>query len=348
MIIYIFLIVVLFVLSLLELGDLKVGTTVKSVVTIALVAFSGFRYYIGSDYVSYVNLFSYPEDLPGLEWGFSFLIDFVHLVNGKVQLLFLLSAVLVMVPLAYVLNTFCYKYYITSLTVYVSSFIYFESMNTVRQAIAMSFMMCAICLFANSEKKRLFILFSLFAALFHYSALIISIVAYFVVKLSKSELKTKYLLFFLVFSFVIGRNISSLFSVLLQISSLLGYGQYMDNFEMRGVSTGSFQYLLNIYAIGTILYYKNAFTLSKFNVSILNLFVLSIIFYNLFIDFYIGLRFYWYFFLFIVFVIPMICGNFLYRQRIIVFALLIAPLLLFTLVSLNSVDYLPYNVSFNF
>ena len=178
--------------------------------------------------------------------------------------------------------------------------------------------------------------------------MIISIVAYFVVKLSKSELKTKYLLFFLVFSFVIGRNISSLFSVLLQISSLLGYGQYMDNFEMRGVSTGSFQYLLNIYAIGTILYYKNAISLPKFDVSVLNLFVLSIIFYNLFIDFYIGLRFYWYFFLFIVFVIPMICNNFLYRQRIIVFTLLIAPLLLFTIVSLNSVDYLPYNVSLDF
>lgn len=316
--------------------------------TIALIAFSGFRYYIGSDYINYVNLFSYPEDLPGLEWGFSFLIDFVHLVNGQVQLLFLLSAILVMVPLAYVLNTFCYKYYITALTVYVSSFIYFESMNTVRQAIAMSFMSCAICLFANSGKRRLFILFSLLAALFHYSALVIAVIAYFVVKLSKNELKIKYLFIFLVLSFVIGRNISSLFSVLLQISSLLGYGQYMDNFEMRGVNTGSFQYLLNIYAIGVLLYYKDAISLPKFDVSVLNLFVLSIIFYNLFIDFYIGLRFYWYFFLFIVFVIPMICNNFLYRQRIILFTLLIAPLLLFTIVSLNSVDYLPYNVSLDF
>ena len=349
MLIYFFLFFILLTFVVVENTNTKIPPVFKVLIVTLLILISGLRYEIGSDYHNYVYLFDHLDNYPLLEYGFKYLVLSIAWVGGSAQHLFLLSSILIVLLLSYTIDKFCGRFFFTALTVYVFSFVYFESMNTVRQAIAMSIMCYAVCSYIFNRKILVFFLLVMLSLLFHNSAIIVGLLSYLIIKFSDKNKNYTIYFFLLLFSFILGHSINLLFSFLSEASSLLGYAQYMDNFEQRGVDTGLYQYLLNGYALLFILYArKNNLRLTEFGSYMLRLFFVSIILYNTFIEFYIGLRFYWYFFIYLMFVVPEFLKHYRMNQRTIIFTILMSPILVFTIISLNSIKYSPYNYTLIF
>lgn len=333
----------------LENVNVKILPIFKLLTVVLLISISGFRYEIGSDYQNYVFMFDNLDDYPLLEYGFKYLVLAITLIGGSVQHLFLFTSALIILLLAYTINKYNRRCFFTALAVYVISFVYFESMNTVRQAIAISFMCYAVCSYIFNKKRWAFLLLVILSSLFHSSAIFVGVLSYFFIMFNSKNKNYTIYFFLLFFSFFLGHSINLLFSFLSEASSLFGYAHYMANFEQRGVETGLYQYVLNGYALLFLLFaVKNKLRLAEFESCMLGLFIVSIILYNTFIEFYIGLRFYWYFFIYLMFVVPVFLKYYRINQRFLIFTLLMSPIFVFTIVSLDNIKYSPYNFTLNF
>lgn len=349
MLIYFILFFFLLCFVVIENMNIEILPVFKFLVVAILISISGFRYEIGSDYHNYVFLFDHPDDYPLLEYGFKYLVLFIKFMGGSVQHLFLFTSALTILLLAYTINKYNGRFFFTALSVYVISFVYFESMNTVRQAIAMSFMCYAVCSYFYNRRLILFMLFVVLSSLFHSSAVLIGVLSFFLLKFTYENKGLYPYSILLLLSFVLGHSINMFFSLLTEVSSLLGYAQYMDNFEQRGVETGLYQYILNGYAFLFIAFaHNNKLHFTKFDFFVLRMFLISIILYNTFIEFYIGLRFYWYFFIYLMFFVPVFLKRFRTNQRNLIFIFLMSPIFVFTVISLSSIKYSPYHYTFNF
>lgn len=350
MIVYYILFGLLLFFAIVELCGYKWNNSFRILLTLFLVCLSGFRYEIGNDYSNYVSIFNHAEDSFRIEPGFIGLISFVKALGGNAQAMFLLSAFLTIVPLAYVINRVCPKYFCAAIATYVFSYIYFEGMNTVRQAISMSIMFYAFYDYLAKNKNWNYILLALIASLFHYSAVIVAVAGWFVMKFTGKNINAFVIIIALIVSFILGYYIQYFTDQISLVAVLLGRGDsvYLDNIEQRGVSSGLFHYVLNIYALCfLIISYLRRRYLSDIDVGIFKLFFAAIITYNFFINFYIGLRFYWYFYLFIILTIPTILSLVKKNSRALLFITIISVFVAYTFLSLGTAFYSPYKFSFD-
>lgn len=349
MTIYYLLFVFLLVLSLLELSNVKIIKIARIFTVIILLAISGFRYEVGNDYNNYVLMFNNVEYFSYIEPGFRGLIWLVKTLGLNVQALFLVSAILAIVPLAYVVNKYCSRHFFTAISLYVMTYIYFEGMNSVRQAISMTILFFAFCEYFEKRKILYFLLFSILASLFHLSSILIAFSGWVIVWYSGSDLKIKNFFIALIISFVAGYYINSFAGQIEFVASIIGYSEskYFDEIEQRGVNTGIYHFVLNFYAIGFMLYaYIKRSLLKDFEKNTFKLFFTSIIVYNFFFNFYIGLRFYWYFFLFIILVIPIILSHIDKSIRTLTFLLMVSIFVAYSYLSLNKIYYSNYHYTF--
>ena len=236
----------------------------------------------------------------------------------------------------------------TSMTVYVLSYVYFEAMNTVRQAVAMSAFLLVFYFYIIKEQKLKALLALIFGALFHKSILIIAFLAFIISKF-RDKFNIKLCLILLLGSFVIGHCLQSFFDAISGLTMLLGLNSnYMDVFEERGVASGTFQIYLNISALYLLIFNKKQFSPKNRRNQIIALFyVAGIVIYNVFISFYIGLRFYWYFYLFLILVIPNLLKKRKIKIRPLFFIVLVLIITIYTFVSLQSKYYIDYNMNFS-
>lgn len=347
MITYYFLFLVLLCYAFVELRDYELNRFSKVFIVLLLVAISGFRFEVGDDYNNYLPIFKYPDDY-SLEPGFLLIVYFVKSIGLSPQAAFFLTSVLVIVPLAWFINKIIPQYFVTGLSTYVFTFIYFEGMNTIRQAIAMTIMLIAICSFIQNRQRLSFILMVLFAACFHASAMVIGILAWFVIVYSTEDLNERFFFLSLVFSFIAGFFILSFVDLLANLSSVFGYANYLNYLEQRGVNSGIFHYFLNVFACYILLfsYFKKEF-LSFFEKSVIKMVLVSVILYNFFFNFYIGLRLYWYFYLFMVFLLPTVMKYLEKRVRFLSYSMLICIFIAYTIISLGTDFYSNYRYSLN-
>lgn len=348
--IYLVLFLILLFFTLVEINAKnRIGIVYKILIVVLLVSVSGFRYGIGNDYGSYYGIFNHSDELSRIEPGFRALVDLLDKLGLTAQALFMVTSILVVVPIALTVNKYRPNYFFSALTVYVLSYVYFEGMNTVRQAVAMTIMFVAFCKYIENNKNRNFALLTAVAVLFHSSAVVIGIIGWSVLKFSGPRINIKAFSIALIVSFVLGYSIRSFAGEVGALASFFGYGGYLDEMEQRGVSSGIFHYVLNIYAFVFLFFTKNASKpFSKFDTNVLKLFILGVIIYNFFFEFFIGLRLYWYFYLFVTFVIPSILPFFNQSSRGIAFLMLVGVLAAYTIVSIDSPYYSPYNYSFEF
>ena len=322
---------------------------IKIFLVLILVCISGFRYEIGNDYYHYVLIFDQIEGYSRIEPGYMGLISLVKFFGGNVQAMFMLSAILAIVPLAYVIDKVFPKYFCVAITVYVFTYIYFEGMNTVRQAISMAIMFYAFKDYLTNRKILKYVVLVLLAVLFHYSVVLVAIPGWFIMRFSGKNINTVAFALALILSFVIGYYINSFTNQIVGVANLIGRGDsmYLDNIEQRGVNSGIFHYVLNFYAIAFLIfsYIKRNF-LSEMDNGILKLFFTAIITYNLFINFYIGLRLYWYFYLLITLAIPVVLVHINKKNRALAFIVILSVFLVYTYLSLGSVYYSPYKYTF--
>lgn len=325
----------------------EIGFAHKIMIVLILVVLSGFRYEVGNDYENYESIFYLPENYVAIEKGFKKLIELIKLVGGNVQLLFLVCSILSIVPIAVIIQKINPRYFVTSLSTYVFSYIYFEGMNTVRQAVAMSLCLVAVYLYIKNQKLLVFSLLILLATLFHTSSLFIGVLFISIYKLTNSKLRPVFFTVLLVASFIAGYFIGNFVGVITDIVGGTVYDRYLDRVQQRGVSSGLFHIVLNIYALVLMLFVKDKDRYyNLFELTSIKMFLLSVIVYNFFFNFYIGLRFYWFFYLYAIFVLPLILESFQKKSRFLVFLGIVMVFILYTLLSLDTPTYNSY--SFNF
>ena len=349
MIVYIFLTIFLMLLSFIELYNNGYSTKIKVVLILLLCFIMGFRYNVGNDYHNYVDIYE------NLDWymdvfepGYIFLCQFSQILNLTYQFPFFICSLLTVLPIAFLVNKTIPKMFCTSMTVYVLSYVYFEAMNTVRQAVAMSAFLLVFYFYIIKEQKLKALLALIFGALFHKSILIIAFLAFIISKF-RDKFNIKLCLILLLGSFVIGHCLQSFFDAISALTMLLGLNSnYMDVFEERGVASGTFQIYLNISALYLLIFNKKQFSPNNRRNQIIALFyVAGIVIYNVFISFYIGLRFYWYFYLFLILVIPNLLKKRKIKIRPLFFIALVLIITIYTFVSLQSKYYIDYNMNFS-
>lgn len=349
MIVYIFLTIFLMLLSFIELYNNGYSTKIKVVLIILLCFIMGFRYNVGNDYHNYVDIYE------NLDWymdvfepGYILLCQFSQKLNLTYQFPFFICSLLTVLPIAFLVNKTIPRMFCTSMTVYVLSYVYFEAMNTVRQAVAMSAFLLVFYFYIIKEQKLKALLPLIFGALFHKSILIIAFLAFIISKF-RDKFNVKLCLIFLLGSFVIGHCLQSFFDAISGLTMLLGLNSnYMDVFEERGVASGTFQIYLNISALYLLIFNKKQFSPKNRRNQIIALFyVAGIVIYNVFISFYIGLRFYWYFYLFLILVIPNLLKKRKIKIRPLFFVALVLIITIYTFVSLQSKYYIDYNMNFS-
>lgn len=349
MIVYIFLTIFLMLLSFIELYNNGYSTKIKVVLILLLCFIMGFRYNVGNDYHNYVDIYE------NLDWymdvfepGYIFLCQFSQILNLTYQFPFFICSLLTVLPIAFLVNKTIPKMFCTSMTVYVLSYVYFEAMNTVRQAVAMSAFLLVFYFYIIKEQKLKALLALIFGALFHKSILMIAFLAFIISKF-RDKFNIKLCLILLLGSFVIGHCLQSFFDAISGLTMLLGLNSnYMDVFEERGVASGTFQIYLNISALYLLIFNKKQFSPKNRRNQIIALFyVAGIVIYNVFISFYIGLRFYWYFYLFLILVIPNLLKKRKIKIRPLFFIALVLIITIYTFVSLQSKYYIDYNMNFS-
>lgn len=134
-----------------------------------LTLISAFRYDVGADFMNYVKMYK-SQTFKESEPGFALLAKTLYLISHNPQILFIVTSVLI-----------CAFYYIAiyreSISPAYSIFIffttatcYFNSMNLLRQNMAMGLFLLALSFYRKGECKR-YILFVIIAASVHNSAL---------------------------------------------------------------------------------------------------------------------------------------------------------------------------------
>ena len=330
----------------------KKGINLAHKITIVLILamLSGFRYEVGNDFNNYVLIYDNIEMFSYLELGFKGLIRLVKFMGGNEQAMFMLSSIVTIVPLAFLINKVCPRYFCVAITVYVLTYIYFEGMNTVRQAISMTIMFYAFYDYLTNKKTWRYVAVVLLAVLFHYSVILVAIAGWLIMCFSGKKIHTIAFAVALMVSFVLGYYLTSFTDQIVSFANLLGQGnsKYLDSIEQRGVNSGTFHYVLNIYGIAFLIfaYYKRMY-LSEFENGVLKLFMTAIITYNLFFNFYIGLRFYWYFYLLITLVIPIVLSHIKKKYRPLTFVVIISVFIAYTYLSLGTIYYSSYKYTFD-
>ena len=139
------------------------------IVFLCLVLPAALRYETGTDYGNYVDIFLRMDSSTDYEIGWKYLNLIIKNYGLSVQWIFVISAILIYYPICFKLNR---KHFCISIVLYIILGFYFKSYNTLRQSIAVSFVLWAII---DIEKKKYVrsVLLILVGYLFHISVLFI-------------------------------------------------------------------------------------------------------------------------------------------------------------------------------
>ncbi len=139
---------------------------------------SVFRYGIGNDYLSYMQIFDdiYKTDWGqiftlGYEPGFALLTKLISVVTTDITAIYCIYAPFILVPAAIAIYKYSKNVWI-SCVAYMCLTFFYASMSFIRQSIAASIILLAFC-FLRDKKIVPMILMALLATAFHYTALVI-------------------------------------------------------------------------------------------------------------------------------------------------------------------------------
>lgn len=135
---------------------------------------SGIRYYVGMDFqiqIDYYNWTLAGRTKSWLEPGFRLYVEFVDRIFGNFQMYIFIASLFVIFSFGYAISIYLeQKYWFLGLALFVTSTIYFATMNLERQYIATAFLVLSLSFF---EKKRYIpvVILTFLAINFHQSAI---------------------------------------------------------------------------------------------------------------------------------------------------------------------------------
>ena len=204
--------------------------------TLPFIIVSTFRYNIGTDYLhrylpNYL-VFTHGGFIDSLEPLFIVLIEMCVFFTKDYVALFVVTSiiinVLVMIPI--------FKHSknpIMSISIFFIGSFYFQSLNLVRQYIAMVVLFAGYYMLFNKKSKYLYIILVGIATLFHSMSAVFLIVLF----LEKKEIKAKYFLILIAFILVLGGylgNIADFVVTNTPLNEVTNIAKYVKYFKMGG------------------------------------------------------------------------------------------------------------------
>lgn len=183
---------------------------------VCLICVSGFRYKVGTDFYQYTENFIYTtkeglaeSDAPAFDYFVYWLKTYV---SNNPQIMFLSMAIITNILI--VINLWKYSpRFELSMWLYITTFVYYSTMNGVRQWVASSIIFCATKYLQDREFKK-YLIPILFASMVHASALVM-IPLYFLVNVKSFSKTNLYIITgFMAAVFAYGKFIPILFKFL--------------------------------------------------------------------------------------------------------------------------------------
>lgn len=199
---------------------------------ISLIVVSGFRYKSGTDFNTYVEIFSITSSASNIDLkndkdvGFTVFCKILSTISKDPQIMFLAAAIITNVLIVLIISRYSIRFEL-SMWLYITTMVYYSTFNGMRQWIAASIVFTGTKYLINKRNFKKYSLIVLIASLFHASA-IVMIPIYFIINSKTFSKRNLFLIIvFILAVFAYGQFIPILES-LLQVTQ---YVNYIDVFK---------------------------------------------------------------------------------------------------------------------
>lgn len=184
-----------FLLIFCSLGSVTKNRFFLICVFILFSIFSGFRYYVGVDYVNYVKIYNLEEGYGSRELGFNLILDFLRYIGASYQFMFFIMAVVMQILVYNIIKRYNYSVWISVFIYYCISPFYIATFNGMRQYLAIAVFIVAL---KYIEQKKIFkyIVSLLLGGFFFHESILVFIPLYYILNKTIS-IKGKLLAFLL-------------------------------------------------------------------------------------------------------------------------------------------------------
>ena len=204
--------------------------------TLILIAFSGFRYYVGRDYQNYIWLHERIIQLgfSDCEVGHYLVVRLVDFIGGTAQLVFLFYATITVLFISKFINDNSESIELSWVLFICLGPFYLATMNTMRQWLAISLFLYSTKFIQKRRFKKYFLI-NIVGVLFHTSTLIV-IPLYFWLAKEKKQLFS---------GLMVGVGIFALdkIGIIGYIAKLIGYGAYLQSTRQESVDLSYYVFI---------------------------------------------------------------------------------------------------------
>ena len=281
-----------------------------SIIVSFLVCLSGFRYKVGTDYGNYSEVYIYmgmePINWEMVEIGFELLMKNLYKVNENPQIMFFIIALITNIGISLFIKRNSNNLGL-SMYLYVTTFVYYGTMNGMRQYLASSILALGFKHIINGEFRK-YIKYIIIAMLFHISALVMIPIFFLVRKDTYSKINKCLLgIFILAFLFY-----QQFLTIIFKIFGNTKYGYYQEHLVNTSNGANIIRIVVWLVPVIIILKYRNrAIKLYSTDMNIIiNLCILGSMFMCLAYKHVYFARFCMYFDIFYLILIPRICTLF--------------------------------------
>jgi transmembrane protein EpsG len=296
--IYYFIIIILLILD----YFFKKNKIFRYIAIASIVFVSGSRYATGYDFFNYYSFYTtYLFD--SLEPLFKLSVIVLKYFSSDPQLLIFIYSLFTII-IMYVAITKYTKYIRTSFFIYmIIPGLYLNSFSIIRFSLAQSIVFIALFYLIYKQDKAKFYTLAIVSTLFHYSAIVPSIIVLIFYKiLRKTYSFLIYLMIILVSYLLYKLNLAELF-----LSYASGeYAGYIDTSSPPNLLKS---FVLSIFIL-TLIYFKPNYVKNTGDIISLNMLFLGVITYNIFMNFEYVTRLTYYFLIFQVILIPKLIYSF--------------------------------------
>lgn len=276
---------------------------------ILLTLFSGLRYGLGRDFEIYEFMYNNPVHSSSFDFVEPFWQTFIMICRtlGVPFLSWqLLVSGLTIGLCMYSFRRLCGSYWWMALLSFVLIYSgYFESFNIVRQYLSMSIVLASYCLLLDKKYGYWFLCCLLSFAL-HHSAVVFVVIAPFVLFTSE-RLGTKSWFLFLIVSFLVGKFfLMPIVDILTQfLPERYSLYTHSDKVYAMSSDSGVYPIFLNLTALFFLYLRQHIQTSNVLYRQSVDYYLTAIVFYNLFINFEIAARLFYYPFMFTFILFPL-------------------------------------------
>lgn len=316
---------------------------------ISLICVSGFRYKVGTDYANYLEIYTVfgndPVNWLESEVGFDLLAKSLYKISTNPQFFFFITSMIINIGIVVFLRKNS-EYFSLSMYFYITTFLYYATMNGLRQYIASVILISGYKFLLNGNFKK-YIWFILGASLFHTTAFIM-VPLFFTVRKDTFSKVNCLVVFIFIIAFIFYQPFVDI------LFSIIGESKY-SNYEdvMKDASNGANILRVIVWmlpVIITFLYRKRALRLfgEKLNI-LLNLCIIGMFFMLLAYRQVFFARFCMYFDVYYLLLLPKICYMFDKKTNRIIFLVMVGGYFAYsTLLLLSGESWIyPYKYNLN-